>query len=146
MTDVPTVRIGCSCITAGIFSGNIAVIHSVLGELTDETNQAIAFPIYGLFWPLGAIIGPLLGGTFSNPAERFPNVFDYQFLKEYPYFLPCFVAGCLSILGALLVYLFLGEVRAYTRRVLGHPIDHHPADTAGQMQARQLRPIAAGGV
>lgn len=42
---------------AGIFSGNIAVIHSVLGELTDSTNQAIAFPIYGLFWPLGAIIG-----------------------------------------------------------------------------------------
>ncbi|KAI0736958.1 MFS general substrate transporter [Fomitopsis betulina] len=94
---------------AGIFSGNIAVIHSVLGELTDETNQAVAFPIYGLFWPLGAIIGPLLGGTFSNPAERFPNMFNYQFLEEYPYFLPCFVAGFLSILAALLVYLFLDE-------------------------------------
>ncbi|KAH9934807.1 MFS general substrate transporter [Fomitopsis serialis] len=94
---------------AGIFSGNIAVIHSVLGEITDSTNQAIAFPIYGLFWPLGAIIGPLLGGTFSNPADRFPSLFDYDFLREYPYFLPCFVAGCLSICGALLVYLFLEE-------------------------------------
>ncbi|EED79032.1 predicted protein, partial [Postia placenta Mad-698-R] len=94
---------------AGIFSGNIAVIHSVLGEITDTTNQAVAFPIYGLFWPLGAIIGPLLGGTFSNPAERFPNVFNYDFLKIYPYFLPCFVAGCLSICVATLIYLFLEE-------------------------------------
>ena len=41
----------------GLFSGNIAVIHSVLGEITDSTNQAIAFPLYGLCWPLGAIIG-----------------------------------------------------------------------------------------
>ena len=41
----------------GFFSGNIAVIHSVLGEITDATNQAIAFPIYGLCWPLGAIVG-----------------------------------------------------------------------------------------
>ncbi|CCL99154.1 uncharacterized protein FIBRA_01169 [Fibroporia radiculosa] len=94
---------------AGIFSGNIAVIHSVLGELTDSTNQAIAFPIYGLFWPLGAIIGPLLGGTFSNPAERYPKYFDYDFLRSYPYFLPSFVAGCLSLGSACLVYFFLEE-------------------------------------
>ena len=41
----------------GLFSGNVAVIHSVLGEITDSTNQATAFPLYGLCWPLGAIIG-----------------------------------------------------------------------------------------
>jgi hypothetical protein len=45
---------------AGLFSGNIAVIHSVLGELTDPTNQALAFPIYGLAWPLGSIIGQVV--------------------------------------------------------------------------------------
>ncbi|KAL6309000.1 MFS general substrate transporter [Sparassis latifolia] len=94
---------------AGIFSGNIAVVHSVLGELTDSTNQATAFPIYGLFWPLGAIVGPLLGGTFSNPAERFPQFFDYEFLKAYPYFLPCLVAGIVSLMGATLVYFCLEE-------------------------------------
>ncbi|KAI0928815.1 hypothetical protein AcW2_004698 [Taiwanofungus camphoratus] len=94
---------------AGIFSGNIAVIHSVLGELTDSTNQAIAFPIYGLFWPLGAIIGPLLGGTLSDPATKYPKYFNYDFLKAYPYFLPCFVAGVISLMGATLVYCFLEE-------------------------------------
>jgi hypothetical protein len=42
---------------AGLAAGNVAVIHSVLGELTDSTNQDIAFPIYGLTWPVGTIIG-----------------------------------------------------------------------------------------
>jgi hypothetical protein len=50
---------------AGLFSGNVAVLHSVLGELTDASNQAIAFPIYGLTWPLGAIIG------FVGPSSAF---------------------------------------------------------------------------
>lgn len=44
-------------ILAGTFSGTAAVLHSVLGELTDQSNQALAFPIYGLFWPLGSIVG-----------------------------------------------------------------------------------------
>jgi len=29
----------------------------VLGEITDASNQAIAFPAYGLCWPVGSIIG-----------------------------------------------------------------------------------------
>lgn len=93
----------------GLFSGNIAVIHSVLGEITDSTNQAIAFPIYGLCWPLGAIIGPLLGGTFSDPATKFPQWFDYDFLRAYPYFLPCFAAGMIAIAGVIGGYFCLEE-------------------------------------
>jgi MFS family permease len=46
-----------SIVTGGFFSGNTAVIYSVLGEMTDSTNQAIAFPIFGLAWPVGSIIG-----------------------------------------------------------------------------------------
>jgi MFS family permease len=42
---------------AGIFCGNVAVIQSVLGEITDSTNQAIAFPLFAMSWPVGAIVG-----------------------------------------------------------------------------------------
>ncbi|KAG8923946.1 hypothetical protein FRC00_005673 [Tulasnella sp. 408] len=48
------------------------------GEITDKTNQA-----QGAFWCIGAIIGPLIGGTLSHPAERYPEVFGtYDFLKD----------------------------------------------------------------
>ncbi|KAI0079970.1 MFS general substrate transporter [Panus rudis PR-1116 ss-1] len=100
----------------GFFSGNIAVIHSVLAEITDATNQAIAFPIYGLCWPLGSIIGPLIGGSFSKPAEKFPAWFSYDFLREYPYFLPCLLAGALAIVGTILGFFFLEETLPSKRR------------------------------
>jgi hypothetical protein len=49
------------CLTSitpgGFFSGNTAVIYSVLGEITDSTNQAIALPIFALAWPVGSVIG-----------------------------------------------------------------------------------------
>ncbi|KAG2115131.1 major facilitator superfamily domain-containing protein [Suillus discolor] len=93
----------------GLFSGNIAVIHSVLGEITDSTNQMVAFPIYGLAWPIGSIIGPLMGGAFSHPALKYPEILGYQFLKDYPYFLPCFIASTFAIIGVSLGFIFLEE-------------------------------------
>ncbi|THH20372.1 hypothetical protein EW146_g974 [Bondarzewia mesenterica] len=101
---------------AGLFSGNVAVIHSVLGELTDSTNQAIAFPIYGLTWPLGSIVGPLIGGTFSNPAAKFPDLFDNTFFRTYPYFLPGFIAAAISFTGVIFGYFFLEETLPSRRR------------------------------
>lgn len=41
----------------GLVAGNVAVIHSILAEITDDTNQDIAVPIYSLSWPIGTIIG-----------------------------------------------------------------------------------------
>lgn len=46
---------------AGALSGNAAVVQSVVGEITDETNQALAFPLTGLSWSFGCIIGPMIG-------------------------------------------------------------------------------------
>ncbi|EGN96080.1 hypothetical protein SERLA73DRAFT_185613 [Serpula lacrymans var. lacrymans S7.3] len=93
----------------GLFSGNIAVVHSVLCEITDSSNQAVAFPIYGLMWPLGSIIGPLLGGTFSHGATKYPQYFDYQIFRENPYFLPCLIASIIAAIGIVLGYSFLEE-------------------------------------
>ena len=52
------------CLAAGLASGNVTVIPSMLIEITDKTNQAQAFPFFGVWWPVGAIIG------FVVPCHR----------------------------------------------------------------------------
>ncbi|RDX56894.1 MFS general substrate transporter [Lentinus brumalis] len=92
----------------GLFSGNVAVIHSVLGEITDSTNQATAFPLYGLCWPLGGVIGPLMGGLLSNPATKF-SMFDIELFRRYPYLLPCITATSIAWAGCVYGYFYLTE-------------------------------------
>ncbi|EIN05822.1 MFS general substrate transporter [Punctularia strigosozonata HHB-11173 SS5] len=104
----------------GICSGITAVIQSVLGEMTDSSNQATAFPIFHLFWPLGVIIGPLIGGSLSNMASnagRSPFLKSYvPFLLTYPYFLPCLAAGAISLLAVCLGWYWLEETLPSKRR------------------------------
>jgi len=55
-------------------------------------------------------LGPIIGGSLSRPAERFPSLFgNNEFLKKYPYFLPCAVPATYSALAWLLAFLFLKE-------------------------------------
>lgn len=72
----------------GLMNANIGVLKSVLGELTDETNQARAFSLIPLCFAIGSILGPTIGGKFSNPTEGFPDWFgDSTFLAKFPYWL-----------------------------------------------------------
>lgn len=39
-----------------------------------------------IFWGLGAVLGPVIGGTLVFPTERFPALFgENEFLKRFPY-------------------------------------------------------------
>ncbi|KAF8797889.1 MFS general substrate transporter [Phlegmacium glaucopus] len=94
---------------AGLFSGNVAVIPVILSEITDESNQTLAFPFFGLWWPVGAIIGPLIGGLFSNPATRYPKYFNYELFMLHPYFLPCLLISAFSALALIVSWFSLQE-------------------------------------
>ncbi|KIO26760.1 hypothetical protein M407DRAFT_234206 [Tulasnella calospora MUT 4182] len=94
----------------GALCGNVAVIQSVVSDITDETNQNKAFPLPALVWYMGAMIGPLIGGLLSHPAERYPNVFGgIPLLKERPFFLPCFISVLITITAMLSTVFFLEE-------------------------------------
>lgn len=96
----------CLC---GLLNGNIGVMKSVMGELTDSSNRAEGFALIPVVWAVGATAGPLLGGTLSNPHERFPTVFRNEFWKEYPYFLPCLVASSFSFVTIGITSVFFKE-------------------------------------
>ncbi|KAH9481792.1 Major facilitator-type transporter psiT2 [Psilocybe cubensis] len=96
------------CLT-GLLNGNIGVMKSVMGELTDSTNRAEGFALMPVVWGFGATMGPLLGGSLSHPHERFPNYFGASFWKEYPYFLPCLVASAYVLFASLIALIWFKE-------------------------------------
>ncbi|CAO3614052.1 unnamed protein product [Mucor hiemalis] len=93
----------------GVVNGNAGVARSMVSEITDDTNKAKAFATFGFSYGMG-IIGPALGGYLSHPAENFPSIFgNCQFLKDFPYFLPCFTAAIGSMIGFIIGFFYLQE-------------------------------------
>jgi len=78
--------------------------------LTDETNISVAYGLMPLAWSTGGVLGSLIGGGLSHPAEQFPRLFgNSKLLKEYPYLLPCAVPATFTALAWLVTFLFLKE-------------------------------------
>ncbi|KIL59877.1 hypothetical protein M378DRAFT_965882 [Amanita muscaria Koide BX008] len=94
----------------GALNGNIGVIKSMMAELTDETNISTAYAYMPIAWSTGGTLGPIIGGSLSRPAERFPRLFgNNEFLKKYPYFLPCAVPATFTAVAWLITFIFLKE-------------------------------------
>ncbi|GLB44911.1 putative major facilitator superfamily protein [Lyophyllum shimeji] len=94
----------------GALNGNIGVIKSMMVELTDSTNIAQAYAYMPIAWSTGGTLGPIIGGTLSRPADQYPSLFGgNEFLKKYPYFLPCAVPATYTALAWLITFLFLKE-------------------------------------
>ncbi|BGP15425.1 hypothetical protein JCM10213v2_003393 [Rhodosporidiobolus nylandii] len=98
----------------GALNGNVAVLKSALGEITDESNQGRAFSFLPLAWSLGSVIGPLLGGYLSHPSSSFPSIplFQHPFFLANPYALPCLVGALFPAAGAIIGFFFLEETLA----------------------------------
>ncbi|KIK35705.1 hypothetical protein CY34DRAFT_561840 [Suillus luteus UH-Slu-Lm8-n1] len=103
----------CMC---GFLNGNVGVMKTMMGELTDSTNMAQAFALFPVVWSIGGFVGPLLGGTLARPQDHWPALFANSFWGNYPYFLPCGVAACLIVLALFMMSIFLEETLSTKRR------------------------------
>ncbi|KAL7279051.1 hypothetical protein ACG7TL_006886 [Trametes sanguinea] len=94
----------------GALNGNIGVMKSMLAEITDPTNIAQAYAFMPIAWSTGATLGPIIGGSLSKPAERFPSLFgNSEFFKTYPYFLACSIPATFSAIACFVTLFFLKE-------------------------------------
>ncbi|KAI9060994.1 MFS general substrate transporter [Trametes sanguinea] len=94
----------------GALNGNIGVMKSMLAEITDPTNIAQAYAFLPIAWSTGATLGPIIGGSLSKPAERFPSLFgNSEFFKTYPYFLACSIPATFSAIACFVTLFFLKE-------------------------------------
>ncbi|CAH2352225.1 uncharacterized membrane protein [[Candida] railenensis] len=110
---------------AGVFSGNIAVIRTMIGEVaTERRHQPMAFSSLSLLWNLGSVIGPLIGGSkyLTKPRnvvgksvrtliknETGLGHFYRCFLNSYPYALSNIVVSTFLVFGLVAGFLFLEE-------------------------------------
>ncbi|KAG1748658.1 major facilitator superfamily domain-containing protein [Suillus lakei] len=103
----------CMC---GFLNGNVGVMKTMMGELTDSTNMAQAFALFPIVWCIGGFFGPLMGGTLARPQDHWPVLFANPFWGKYPYFLPCAVAACLFGLALFVMSILLEETLSTKRR------------------------------
>mmetsp|Transcript_19613 Transcript_19613/g.32336 ORF Transcript_19613/g.32336 Transcript_19613/m.32336 type:complete len:361 (-) Transcript_19613:110-1192(-) len=109
----------------GAFCGNMGVTKTLLGEITDSTNQARGFSLIAVAYSVGMFVGPAFGGYLSSPAAKYPAIFgDLGILQNlaalalllsqkfgYPYLQPrmglfkCWNLGWLAIVSSRLIYV-----------------------------------------
>ncbi|ORY99046.1 major facilitator superfamily domain-containing protein [Syncephalastrum racemosum] len=113
-------------ILTGLLDGNIAVLKSMITELTSRNTEAQrtqAFSLLQVTFAAGTIIGSMLGGYLCQPVDKYPSVFGRggwltDFFALYPYSLPCFVAGFVASLGWIAGYFLLEETLAMNAPIL----------------------------
>lgn len=84
-------------------------------------------PLTSIFWSVGCIIGPIIGGTLSHPAEQWPlSPFNNSWFRNYPcvhfclylifhtlnhssYALPCSIGAMITFVAFLVAYIWLEE-------------------------------------
>ncbi|KAH6642351.1 major facilitator superfamily domain-containing protein [Boeremia exigua] len=94
---------------AGVFAGTVVTLRAMFSENSTKHTQAKAFAYFAFAGNLGILIGPLLGGVFERPAEKYPRVFGYNFFRHYPYILPGLVVSGFTLSAALTTVLFVNE-------------------------------------
>ncbi|KAF8731255.1 hypothetical protein AX14_004992 [Amanita brunnescens Koide BX004] len=108
-SSTTSVAYNSRCIN-GALNGNVGILKSMMVEITDSTNRNEAFSLSPLAWLTGATLGPIIGGTLSQPANQFPDIFgNTVFFKEYPYFLACAVPALFAAFSWLVVFFFLQD-------------------------------------
>ncbi|KAK7691347.1 hypothetical protein QCA50_004743 [Cerrena zonata] len=139
----------------GIFSGTTGAIHSIVGELTDSTNQGVAFPLYDIVAAVGFIVGPLMGGTLANPTKQswwpwkesgstlLPSHRINEWFNNYPFLLPCLVTSALAVFAVILGTIVLSETlpkKGKSRTVNDTYIQSQPTGPQQDDEIEESRP------
>lgn len=82
----------------GMLNGNAACVPTVLGEITDRSNQSRAFIYLPVIYSLGSITGPALGGVLVGKMG-----------KEYPYLGPNILGAAMLAVSFVVIGIWFEE-------------------------------------
>lgn len=82
----------------GLLNGNAACVPTVLGEVTDRSNQSRAFTYLPVIYSLGSITGPAFGGVLVKKLST-----------KYPYLGPNVLGAAMLGLSVIVVGIWFEE-------------------------------------
>ncbi|CEI63747.1 hypothetical protein FVEN_g6867 [Fusarium venenatum] len=94
----------------GLLNGNAACVPTVLGEVTDRSNQSRAFTYLPVIYSLGSITGPALGGILVGTMG-----------KKYPYLAPNILSAGLLAVSVIVVSIWFEETLDKTQVAFEKP-------------------------
>jgi len=83
----------------GLTGGNVSVIYSSIGDISESKDKPKRFGFIGMAFGLGFIAGPFVGGITSDPT----------ILNWFNYTTPFFIGAILVLINALLILFYFPE-------------------------------------
>jgi len=100
---------------AGLLCGNNGLAKTMISEITDDTNSALAFAMVGMMDGLARLSAPSIGGWLSEPNRQYG--WGVAFLDTFPFFIPCFFSAAISFLAVFFVIPLQRETLPHSIRV-----------------------------
>lgn len=110
----------------GMLNGNVGVIQTMVAEtVKNPAHEPKAYAIMPAVWSIGTIVGPAIGGCFSDPAKNFSSVFSRTgMFGVFPYLLPNVMCAALMLVSIVACYVWVHET---------HP-DMQPWSTSEELE------------
>lgn len=89
----------------GLVNGNVGIVSTCLGEITDRSNQSQAFAYLPVVYGIGGITGPIVGGLLVFYKNPFNQAED----NPFPYLLPNLFSAAVLAVDLVICMLFLEE-------------------------------------
>jgi hypothetical protein len=84
-------------------------------------------------WSIGTIVGPSIGGLFSDPVKNFPGHFSAGgIFGRFPYLLPNLICSALMILSVIAAWIFMEETHPDKQPPRAADIPHRPSISTGR--------------
>ncbi|PTB62657.1 MFS general substrate transporter, partial [Trichoderma citrinoviride] len=106
----------------GLLNGNAACVPSILGEITDRSNQSRAFTYLPIIYSLGGLTGPALGGILVGRMGA-----------EFPYLGPNVLSAAVLAAAVIVVGIWFEETL--------EDIDDDPSRWPRPRAASQTQPL-----
>ncbi|KAJ2077593.1 hypothetical protein H4R24_005033 [Coemansia sp. RSA 988] len=105
----------------GLLAGNVAVIKSVMAEISDDTNRPRMMALIPLMWNVGSVAGAAVGGIFADPVHQYPNLFgSSKIFRTFPYLLPCLIGCSVTVFGLTMAVFKLKETLVKEPALIEH--------------------------